>query len=49
MPDQYNGASSKAAPLISDPWLLVSALALTAFGLVMVYSSSSALAGKRYL
>ncbi|MBI5523593.1 MAG: putative lipid II flippase FtsW [Desulfarculus sp.] len=44
-----NGASSKAAPLISDPWLLVSALALTAFGLVMVYSSSSALAGKRYL
>ncbi len=44
-----NDSGAKGVPLISDPWLLVSALALTAFGLVMVYSSSSALASKRYL
>lgn len=39
----------KAGPWVSDPWLLLSALFLTGFGLVMVYSSSSALASKRYL
>ncbi len=31
-----------------DPWVLISALCLAAVGLVMVYSASSALAGKRY-
>jgi len=46
---QPSQAATQAGPRISDPWLLVSALALTGFGLVMVYSSSSALAGKRYL
>lgn len=51
MPETWKPSegAGRAAPLISDPWLLVSALALTAFGLVMVYSSSSALAEKRYL
>ena len=34
---------------VGDPWLLLSALILTGIGLVMVSSSSSALAGKRYL
>lgn len=32
-----------------DPWLLISALILTGLGVIMVYSASSALAGKRYL
>lgn len=32
-----------------DPWMLVSALVLTGLGVIMVYSASSALAGKRYL
>ncbi len=34
---------------VGDPWILLSALLLTILGLVMVYSSSSALAEKRYL
>lgn len=34
---------------VSDPWILICALALTGIGLVMVFSASSALAGKRYL
>ena len=34
---------------VGDPWVLFSALCLAAVGLVMVYSASSALAGKRYL
>ncbi|MCB2185977.1 MAG: putative lipid II flippase FtsW [Deltaproteobacteria bacterium] len=33
---------------VADPWLLFAALALAGFGLVMVYSASSALAAKRY-
>lgn len=52
MPDTRNNASadtSRGAAFLSDRWILVSALALTAFGLVMVYSSSSALASKRYM
>jgi len=32
-----------------DPWIILSALFLTGIGLVMVFSASSALAGKRYL
>jgi cell division protein FtsW len=34
---------------VSDPWILICALALTGIGLVMVFSASSALAAKRYL
>ncbi|KMY65688.1 stage V sporulation protein E [Desulfocarbo indianensis] len=34
---------------VSDPWILLCALALTGIGLVMVFSASSALASKRYL
>jgi cell division protein FtsW len=45
----HNDNAAKSGPRLSDPWILVSALALTAFGLVMVYSSSSALASKRYM
>jgi cell division protein FtsW len=52
-------ASAQNAPAVNgahqgwsrgvDPWLLVSALVLTGLGVIMVYSASSALAGKRYL
>jgi len=45
----YPAAAAEPARRVVDPWLLVSALALTGIGLVMVFSSSSAIAEKRYL
>ena len=41
--------SGGAASRLGDPWLLLAALALAGIGLVMVFSSSSAIAEKRYL
>ncbi|MCA1990137.1 MAG: FtsW/RodA/SpoVE family cell cycle protein, partial [Desulfarculus sp.] len=37
------------ASRLGDPWLLLAALTLVGIGLVMVFSSSSAIAEKRYL
>ncbi len=48
MTDYPGGDSARLSP-VGDPWVLLCALGLTAIGLVMVYSASSALAAKRYL
>jgi len=42
-------ADNQGGIRVSDPWILLCALALTGIGLVMVFSASSALASKRYL
>ncbi|MFH1059727.1 MAG: putative lipid II flippase FtsW [Pseudomonadota bacterium] len=42
-------AAAEPARRTVDPWLVVSALALAGVGLVMVFSSSSAIAEKRHL
>lgn len=43
------GQGSQGGIRVSDPWILLCALALTGIGLVMVFSASSALASKRFL
>jgi cell division protein FtsW len=45
----HQGEADEARFNIGDHWILICALCLSAVGLVMVYSSSSMLADKRYL
>ncbi|MBA4358674.1 MAG: stage V sporulation protein E, partial [Desulfovibrio sp.] len=48
-PTPGHGPQGRARAVLSEPWILVSALLLAGIGLMMVYSASSALAGKRYM